>query len=66
MNIAAIKPSQALTMFRLGLDTAQIAERLGCSEPTASRYVWVARCHEQNLPADFLNRGGEVRRITRP
>lgn len=66
MNVAAIKPSQALTMFRLGLDTHQIAQNLGVSEATAARYVWVARCHEQRLPADFLNRGGEVRRIAAP
>lgn len=60
---AFVKPSQALTMFRHGLDTVEIAKRLGVSEANVSRYIWVARSREKRLPADFLNKDGQIKRI---
>ena len=57
------EPSRALRLFREGLDTKDVALRLGVSEALAARYIWVARCREKGLPADFENSSGEVKRI---
>lgn len=53
----------ALALFRLGLDTFDIARKLGIPEARASRLLWVARCHAKGLPADFRTKGRTIRRI---
>jgi len=45
-----LKPS-ARSLFLLGMDTVEIAERLGVLEAVASRFIFVARCREKGLPA---------------
>lgn len=40
-----------LELFRSGLDTMEIAKRLGTSEPDASRRVFLERCESLGLPA---------------
>lgn len=49
------KPS-AYALFLMGLDTVEIAERLGVSEAVASRRVYVQRCREKGLPVETERR----------
>ena len=69
MSAVAVPPlyeaaDAALALFRAGLDTDQIARRMGIRESQASRYVWYGRSREKQLPADYVGREGEVRRIS--
>jgi transposase len=57
------EPSRALALFREGKSTHEVALLIGTSEALASRYIWVARCREKGLPADFYNASGEIKRI---
>jgi hypothetical protein len=50
-----LKPS-ALDLFRLKLDTVEIAKRLGIHESVASRRVYMARCREKGLPIETERR----------
>ena len=47
------KLPSALELFRLGLDTTQIAARLGVTEAEASHLVFCERCHERGLPIRY-------------
>lgn len=47
------KLPSALELFRLGLDTAQIADRLSVTEAEASHLVFCERCHERGLPIRY-------------
>ena len=49
------KPS-ALSLFRLGHDTRDIAERLGISEASASRQIHEQRSAELGLPVEYERR----------
>jgi transposase len=40
----------------MGLDTVEIAERIGVSEAVASRRVYVQRCREKGLPVETERR----------
>jgi vacuolar-type H+-ATPase subunit C/Vma6 len=53
----------ALRRFRAGSDTAEIAEWMRLPECKVSKLLWVARCREKGLPATFMNRAREVKRI---
>ncbi len=46
----------AYALFLMGLDTVEIAERLGISEAVASRRVYVQRCREKALPVETERR----------
>jgi hypothetical protein len=54
---------RALTLFRYGMDTHDLAKTFGVSEAKASRLLWVARCRERGLPAIFMNKAREVKLI---
>jgi hypothetical protein len=43
----------ALELFRLGLDTVQIAARLAITEADASHLIYCQRCHERGLPIRY-------------
>lgn len=45
-----------LTLFRLGYDTREIAERLSISEAAASRQVHEQRSAELRLPVEYERR----------
>lgn len=47
------KLPSALELFRLGLDTVQIAARLDVTEAEASHLVFCERCHERGLPIRY-------------
>lgn len=49
-----------LALFRVGADTNQIARDLRVPEWRVSRAIWLARCLEKGLPAEFL--GGGIRK----
>ncbi|MGN6143518.1 MAG: hypothetical protein ACTHOP_08010 [Mesorhizobium sp.] len=51
------KPS-ARTLFLMGMDTVEIAKRLGIDEAVASRRVYMARCREKGLPIETERRQG--------
>lgn len=63
MNAMDVKAEYVLGLFRKGKDTVQIAKFLGLTEAKVSRLLWVARCRERNLPATFMNKAREVKRI---
>ncbi len=43
----------SLSMFREGKDTHEISKRLGIPEAVVSREIWIARCFERGLPAEY-------------
>lgn len=47
------KQPSALELFRLGLDTADIARRLDVTEAQASHLVYCERCLERGLTINF-------------
>lgn len=47
------KQPSALELFRLGLDTADIARRLDVTEAQASHLIYCERCHERGLPIRY-------------
>ena len=52
-----------LAKFRAGKDTADIARELKLPESKVARLMWVARCRDKGLPATFLTKTREIRRI---
>lgn len=46
----------AYALFLMGLDTVEIANRLGVSEAVASRRVYVQRCREKGLSVETERR----------
>lgn len=44
----------ALDLFRSGMDTVQIAQRLNITEAAASNLVWKLRCREHNLASIYM------------
>lgn len=46
------RPS-ALELFRLGLDTVEVARRLAITEAEASHLIFCERCHERGLPIHY-------------
>ena len=52
-----------LAKFRAGNDTAHIARAKKLPESKVARLMWVARCRDKGLPATFVNRANEIRRI---
>lgn len=51
-DLPARKPS-ALSLFRLGHDTREIAERLSISEAAASRQIHEQRSLDLGLPVEY-------------
>ncbi|MFC5385159.1 hypothetical protein ACFPLB_04165 [Aquamicrobium segne] len=49
------KPS-AYALFLMGLDTFEIAKRLGIHEAEASKQVYLQRCREKGLPVETERR----------
>ena len=47
---AEARAAHALSLFRAGKDTADIAFEMKIPEAVASLYVWAARCREKGLP----------------
>jgi hypothetical protein len=54
---------EVLRRFRSGKDTLEIAREFSVSEARVSRLLWVARCRDKGLPATFLTKAREVKRI---
>lgn len=52
-----------LAEFRAGNDTLEIARARNMPESKVARLMWVARCRDKGLPATFVNRANEIRRI---
>lgn len=44
---------RALLMFRAGVDTLVIAEKLGCSEHHALKLVTIGRARAEGLPSPY-------------
>lgn len=47
------KHLRGVRMFKAGMDTMQIAERLGVKERTVERWITVERCERLNLPNPY-------------
>lgn len=48
---------EALSLFRQGKDTSEVAKVLQIGEARVSKLIWWARCKEKSLPADYLSSG---------
>ena len=57
------RADMVLDHFRKGKDTRQIARLMQMPEAQISRLLWVARCRDKGLPATYLNRAREIRKI---
>jgi hypothetical protein len=47
------QPLSALSLFRIGHDTGDIASILGCSEPDALKQLSIERSRHLNLPSPY-------------
>lgn len=47
------QPLTALSLFRIGHDTADIANILGCSEPEVLKQLSIERSRHLNLPIPY-------------
>lgn len=47
------KLPSALELFRLGLDTVDVARRLNITEAQASELIHCERCHARGLPIRY-------------